>query len=87
VPDFVATLVTEAVIHHFDMIVNLPGAPVPGDTAMAVAIRTLDGLLAAKSADPVIIRPVQWTGQEYLLRATGREPTPGRLASIFPLLS
>jgi hypothetical protein len=87
VPDFIATLVTEAVIHHYDMVVNLPDAPVPDDTAVAVATQTLDGLLALKSTDPSAVWPMGWTAREYVLRATGREAAADPLADLFPLLS
>ncbi len=87
VPDFIATLVTEAVIHHYDMIVNLPDAPAPDDAALAVATRTLDGILALKSGDPRARRPAGWSAGEYLLRATGRELVDGPLANYLPLLS
>src|SRR5215207_8069117 len=45
VTDFLTTLVTEAVIHHLDMLVHLPTAPGPDRYAVALATRTLDGLL------------------------------------------
>jgi hypothetical protein len=39
VPDFLTTLVTEAVIHHLDMTVELRSAPSPGPQAIAKLIR------------------------------------------------
>ena len=87
VPDFLATLVTEAVIHHLDMTVELPAAPAPDPAAMAMATRTLDGLLGAA-------RPGEWSTQEYLLKATGRSPLTSHDRQLlagrterFPLLS
>src|SRR5205814_8994710 len=67
VPDFLATLVTEAVIHHLDMTVHLTGTPDPDPRAVALATRTLDGLLGAGGS-----RPDAWTAEEYLLKGTGR---------------
>jgi hypothetical protein len=87
VPDFLATLVTEAVIHYLDMTVHVTGAPGPDPQAAALATRTLDGLLGAT-------RPGFWTAEEYLLKGTGREPLTaddrdvlGAAAERFPLLS
>jgi hypothetical protein len=89
VPDFLATLVTEAVIHHLDMTVHVTGAPDPDPQAVALAARTLDGLLGAG-----VSRPGFWTGEEYLLKGTGRAPLTARdrdaldaAAERFPLLS
>ena len=89
VADFLATLVTEAVIHHLDMIVHLPTAPSPDRHAVALATRSLDGLLGSG-----VSRPDDWTAEEYLLKGTGRVPLSprdrGALAEAterFPLLS
>jgi hypothetical protein len=89
VPDFLATLVTEAVIHHLDMTVHLRTAPGPDQRAVAVASATLDGLLG-----PGVTRPGEWTADEYLLKGTGRVPLSARerssmteVAKRFPLLS
>ena len=88
VPDFVATLVTEAVIHHLDMIVSLPDAPEPVPDAVAVALSTLDGLTGADGL------PVHWSEREALLKGSGREDLTaedrralGDRADLFPLLS
>ena len=88
-PDFLATLVTEAVIHHLDITVQLTGMPAPDANAVALAARTLDGLLGAGHA-----RPDDWTADEYLLKATGRialsdgdRRALGAAARRFPLLS
>jgi len=83
VPDFVATLVTEAVLHHLDMVVALPDAPRPQAPAVAIALETLDGLLAARGGT----RAAGWTDEEYLLVAAGREPAPDGYASLLPLIS
>jgi len=89
VTDFLATLVTEAVIHHLDMTAYLPTAPMPDQHAVALATRTLDGLLG-----PGASRPDEWTAEEYLLKGTGRVPLSPRdrsalaeAAGRFPLLS
>ncbi|MDG4822132.1 maleylpyruvate isomerase N-terminal domain-containing protein [Asanoa sp. WMMD1127] len=89
VPDFVATLVTEAVVHHLDLTVDLPSAPEPPASALAVAVSTMDGLLSDE-----VVRPVGWSSKEFLLKASGREAlTPrdrvalGEAAGWFPLLS
>src|SRR5262245_31032567 len=67
VPDFMATLATEAAIHHLDMTVNLADAMEPGSAATDLAVATLDGLLP-------VDRPPAWTETEFLLKATGRSP-------------
>ncbi|GAA1850262.1 maleylpyruvate isomerase N-terminal domain-containing protein [Asanoa iriomotensis] len=89
VPDFVATLVTEAVVHHLDLSVSLPAAAAPPAVALDVAVSTMDGLLSDE-----VVRPMSWSPTEYLLKASGREPlTPrdrvalGEAAGWFPLLS
>ena len=89
VPDLLATFATEAVIHHLDMTVHLHGAPDPAPEAVAVAARTLDGLLGAD-----VSRPAGWSETEYLLKGTGRLPLSiedrdalGPTAALFPLLS
>ncbi|WFF02118.1 maleylpyruvate isomerase N-terminal domain-containing protein [Micromonospora sp. WMMD964] len=88
VPDFLATLTTEAVVHHLDLIVDLPGAPPPGPLATRVAVTTMDGLL---SDDTVC--PTAWSDHDFLLKATGRVPLTdgdrlelGESAGWFPLL-
>jgi len=82
-----ATLATEAAIHHLDMIVNLPGAIEPPPAALAVAVATLDGLFTAE-------RPAAWSPTEFLLKGTGRvglspqdRAALGGAAGAFPLLS
>jgi hypothetical protein len=89
VADFIATLVTEAVIHHLDMLVDLPGAAVPAPEAVEIAVSTMDGLMSDEA-----VRPASWSPTDYLLKASGRLPlTPreqrelGEAAGWFPLLS
>ncbi|GIG89030.1 maleylpyruvate isomerase [Plantactinospora endophytica] len=88
VPEFVATLVTEAVVHHLDLTVDLPDAPAPDPAGVAVAVATLDGLLSDEA-----IRPADWSDVDYLLKGTGRLPLTahdrmvlGEAAGWFPLL-
>ncbi|MFR9774525.1 maleylpyruvate isomerase N-terminal domain-containing protein [Micromonospora sp. MS34] len=88
VPDFLATLTTEAVVHHLDLVADLPGAPLPGAAATAVAVAAVDGLLSDDA-----VRPTGWDDAEYLLKATGRLPLTdrdrrdlGEAAGWFPLL-
>lgn len=88
VPDFLATLTTEAVIHHLDLVLDLPDAPAPGPLACRVAALTMDGLLSDDA-----VRPGDWDDAEYLLKAAGREPLSdrdraqlGEAAGWFPLL-
>jgi uncharacterized protein (TIGR03083 family) len=87
VPDFLATLVTEAVIHHLDAIVALPGAPEPASEAAALALATLSGLASPDGL------PASWTGPETLRKGSGRQAlddadrrTLGVRAELFPLL-
>ncbi|MEV0805448.1 maleylpyruvate isomerase N-terminal domain-containing protein [Micromonospora sp. NPDC050200] len=88
VPDFLATLTTEAVIHHLDLVLDLPDAPLPGALACRVAVTTVDGLLSDDT-----VRPSGWDDAGYLLKAAGREPLTdrdraelGKAARWFPLL-
>ncbi|MFU8873370.1 maleylpyruvate isomerase N-terminal domain-containing protein [Micromonospora sp. SL4-19] len=88
VPDLLATLTTEAVVHHLDLVVDLPDAPVPGAVATDVAVATLAGLLSGHA-----VRPNGWDDREFLLKATGRIPLTagdrrdlGEAAGWFPLL-
>ncbi|WBB78351.1 maleylpyruvate isomerase N-terminal domain-containing protein [Micromonospora sp. WMMD882] len=88
VADFLATLTTEAVLHHLDLIVDLPDAAGPGPLARAVTVSTMDGLLGDD-----VVRPARWTGDEHLLKAAGRLPLSdadhtelGPAADRFPLL-
>ncbi|SBT49657.1 maleylpyruvate isomerase N-terminal domain-containing protein [Micromonospora auratinigra] len=88
VPDFLATLTTEAVVHHLDLVVDLPDAPLPGAAATAVAVTTMDGLLSDDA-----VRPAGWDDHEYVLKGAGRLPLTdrdrrdlGEAAGWFPLL-
>ncbi|MFF5054455.1 maleylpyruvate isomerase N-terminal domain-containing protein [Micromonospora sp. NPDC000663] len=88
VPDFLATLTTEAVVHHLDLTPELPDAPAPGPLAVRVAVATMDGLLSDDT-----VRPAAWDDHEFLLKATGRMPLTdrdrlelGESAGWFPLL-
>ncbi|MCP3787825.1 maleylpyruvate isomerase N-terminal domain-containing protein [Micromonospora sp. A3M-1-15] len=88
VPDLLATLTTEAVIHHLDLVVDLPDAPLPAAAPTRVAVATVDGLLSDDA-----VRPVGWDDRDYLLKATGRVPLTdrdrlelGEAAGWFPLL-
>lgn len=85
VPDFIATLVTEATVHHLDMAVELPDAASPPAVALAVVRETLDGLLGAPP-------PAHWDDATYALKGTGRVPLDatdraalGEAAGRFPL--
>jgi uncharacterized protein (TIGR03083 family) len=88
VPDFVATLVTEAVIHHLDLIVSLPDAPEPALEPAEIALSTVDGLAGSEGL------PAHWSEREALLKGSGREDLTaedrealGDRAALFPLLS
>ncbi len=84
VPDFLATLVTEAAIHHLDLVVSLPGAPGPPAEAVAIAVSTLAGLAGAEGL------PAGWSPVEALRKGAGRaELTAAEAAAFgdrFPLL-
>jgi hypothetical protein len=87
VPDFIATLIVEAVVHHLDLMVDLPRVEGPEAAPLRVVRETLDGLLGQPS-------PLQWDDATYALKATGREPLTegerlgwGKLADQLPLLS
>ncbi|HEY0692739.1 MAG TPA: hypothetical protein VGD71_27325, partial [Kribbella sp.] len=69
VPDFIATLVLEATIHHLDLTVDLPGSPEPDPEGLQVVARTLDGLFGPESWDVI-----GWDTTTYVLKATGRLP-------------
>ena len=93
VPDLLATLASEAVVHHLDMTVELDAAPGPDAQAVAVCVRTLDGLLGQDQSHRPAGYPAGWTAEEYLLKGAGRLPlTPadrialGFLAERFPLI-
>lgn len=101
VADLLATLAVEAVVHYLDMTVHLE-APEPAPAAVALATRTLDGLLsdslsehgplpAATSGGPHL---AGWSAHEYLLKGTGRialtsadHTALGVAADAIPLIS
>jgi hypothetical protein len=86
-PDFIATLVVEATVHHLDLTASLSDKPAPASTAVSVTTRTLDGLLR-------VPRPQSWDDLTYILKATGRsdlnqsdESALREAAADFPLFS
>jgi uncharacterized protein (TIGR03083 family) len=88
VADFLATLVTEATIHHLDLIVFLPDAAGPPDDALASTRSTLDDLALPDGLLDT------WSDRDAILKGAGREPlTPadqaalGGRAALFPLIS
>jgi uncharacterized protein (TIGR03083 family) len=88
VVDFVATLVTEATIHHLDLMLELPDAPEPDPQGLRVVARTLDGLFGPEAWDVIA-----WDTTTYVLKATGRLPLDdhdlemlGDYASRLPLI-
>lgn len=68
VDDLLATLVTEAAVHHLDLVAHL-AAPGPAAGPLAVVRRTLDGLLGRPA-------PADWDDVTWALVGTGRRP-PG----------
>ena len=66
VDDLLATLVTEATIHHLDLVAYL-AAPGPSAGPLAVVRRTLDGLLGRPA-------PTDWDDTTWALLGTGRRP-------------
>ncbi|MEO3776846.1 maleylpyruvate isomerase N-terminal domain-containing protein [Micromonospora sp. B11E3] len=88
VPDLLATLTTEAVLHHLDLVVDLPDAPPPAELPVRVAVTSLAGLLPDDA-----VRPADWGDREFLLKAAGRVPLTdsdrlalGEAAGWFPLI-
>jgi len=86
VADLCRTLSVEAVVHHLDLVADLPDAPTPASAPLAVAVATLDGLWGRSA-------PAEWDGHAYVLKATGREPLTdadrgllGESAQRLPLL-
>ncbi|HAW11381.1 MAG TPA: hypothetical protein DCX12_10065 [Chloroflexi bacterium] len=70
IPDLLATLTVEAVLHHLDLTVNLDSPPPAPPAALEVVRVTLDGLLGS----PL---PVAWDAETYALKATGRVALDG----------
>jgi uncharacterized protein (TIGR03083 family) len=88
VPDLLTTLTTEAVVHHLDLVRELPDAPMPQPLATRVAVATMDGLLSDEA-----VRPSRWSDADFLLKAAGRVPLTerdrhelGEVGGWFPLL-
>ena len=86
VADLCRTLVVEAVVHHLDLVTDLPEAPEPAAAPLAVTRETLDGLWGRAA-------PEGWDATTYVRRATGREPLSdadhdllGASAARLPLL-
>lgn len=86
--DLLATLSIEATLRHLDLTIGLPAAAHPGDRALALTRRTLDGLLGAGVARP------RWTDLEYILKGAGRSLLTddervilGPAVAAFPLLT
>jgi Mycothiol maleylpyruvate isomerase N-terminal domain len=86
VPDFMATLATEATIHLLDMTHPFAEAPPPDRSALELVSRTLDGLLGVSPR-------VGWDEITYALKGTGRlaltapeQRALGPNAERFPLL-
>jgi uncharacterized protein (TIGR03083 family) len=87
VPDFIATLVVEAAIHHLDLVVDLPHARGPDEGPLKLVRRTLEGLLGEPAG-------IGWDDATFALKATGREPLSatelsalGERADRFPAFS
>lgn len=80
--DLLATLGVEATVRHLDLAVGLTPSATPGSRALALARRTLDGLLGAGVARP------QWDDMAYILKGTGRAPlTDGERTILGPTLA
>lgn len=87
VPDFLATLVVEAALHHLDLTVNLDAAPAVPAAALRIVRTTLDGLLGTAL-------PPEWDDRTCALAGTGRQELSGAeraqlgpLQERFPLLA
>jgi hypothetical protein len=61
-------LITEAVIHHFDLIAYLPETAEPDPAAAAIARTTLDGLAGGSGL------LAQWSTREACSRAPAEPP-------------
>lgn len=66
VDDLLATLVTEAALHHLDLVAYLDGAPGPAAGPLEVVRRTLDGLFGGPA-------PADWDDVTWALVGTGRK--------------
>ncbi|MHB8295153.1 MAG: maleylpyruvate isomerase N-terminal domain-containing protein [Acidimicrobiales bacterium] len=67
VEDFLAVWTVEFALHHADLVVGLPGSPMPAPDAIQLVAATLDGLLESR-------RPAWWDTKTYVRKGTGREP-------------
>lgn len=67
ITDLLSTLAVEAVIHHFDLLLDLPGKPMPRPGGVAHTAEVLTALLG-----PDVERP-EWNDHTWILKATGRE--------------
>lgn len=68
VSDFLVTWVVETVVHHLDMTVDLPDAPEPRGSGLALVRETATRLVD----DPAVLDG--WDDRALALAATGREP-------------
>jgi len=87
VPDFVATLVVEAAVHHLDLVLDLPGAGGPDELPLRFVRTTIEGMLGG----PI---DAAWDDTTLALKATGRGELSdgdrhdlGDLAERFPVFS
>lgn len=67
ITDLLSTFAVEAVIHHFDLLLDLPGKPMPRPGAVAHTAEVLTALLGADVERP------EWNDHTWILKATGRE--------------
>ena len=77
VDHLLATLVTEAALHHLDLVAHLPGSG-PSAKALAVVRSTLDGLLGRPT-------PADWDDTTWALTGTGRQAAGPRERSALGL--
>ncbi|MEQ7004622.1 maleylpyruvate isomerase N-terminal domain-containing protein [Actinopolymorpha sp. B17G11] len=87
VTDFLGTLAVEATVHHFDLLMELPGKPEPRPGALDLTVRVLDQLLGDTAQRP------PWDDLTWVLKGTGRTPLTtserralGATATRFPLV-
>ena len=87
VPDFVATLVVEAAVHHLDLVLDLPEASGPGELPLRFVRVTVEAMLG-RSVE------MDWDEATLALKATGRAELTGAerdnlgaLADRFPVFS
>jgi hypothetical protein len=87
VPDFVATLVVEAAVHHLDLVLDLPQAKGPGELPLRFVRETVEAMLG-ETVEP------GWDDATLALKATGRadlsgpeRQSLGSVANRFPVFS